>query len=94
MNIASLTNAPAPIKTRWNQTLDQAAFLRLMTAQLQNQDPTDPVDNQAFVAQTAQFSSLAGITELNTSLRGIAAQLSEQTALLQDIKAARTAPVI
>ena len=94
MNIAPLTNTSPPVKTRGNQTLDQAAFLRLMTAQLQNQDPTDPVDNQAFVAQTAQFSSLAGITELNTSLRGIATQLSEQTALLQDIKAARTAPVI
>jgi flagellar basal-body rod modification protein FlgD len=56
-------------------TLDQSSFLTLMTAQMKNQDPFDPVDNTQMVAQMAQFSSLAGISEMNTTLQAIAAKL-------------------
>jgi flagellar basal-body rod modification protein FlgD len=73
------------------QQLDQKDFLRLMTAQLSAQDPFNPVDNQEMVAQMAQFSSLAGVSETNTALKGIAEQLTAQTALLKDIKAAQLA---
>ena len=38
--------------------LDRNAFLKLFTTQLQNQDPLDPVKNEAFIAQLAQFSTL------------------------------------
>lgn len=55
--------------------MDQADFLTLMTAQMKNQDPFDPVDNTQMVAQMAQFSSLAGISEMNTTLQAIAAKL-------------------
>ncbi len=72
-------------------SLDQSDFLTLMTAQLRVQDPLAPVDNQDMVAQMAQFSSLAGISEMNTSLSAIADLLNEQTALLQDIRSASTA---
>jgi flagellar basal-body rod modification protein FlgD len=74
------------------QTLDQTAFLRLMTTQLQSQDPFDPVDNQAMVAQMAQFSSVAGIGEMNQSLKAIAEQIAEQTAILGEIRVASNAP--
>jgi flagellar basal-body rod modification protein FlgD len=56
-------------------TLGQADFLKLMTAQMQNQDPFDPVDNTQMVAQMAQFSSLAGISEMSGTLKGIADKL-------------------
>ncbi len=56
-------------------TLGQADFLKLMTAQMQNQDPFNPVDNTQMVAQMAQFSSLAGITEMSTTLKSIADKL-------------------
>ena len=72
------------------QQLDQSDFLRLMTAQLSQQDPFNPVDNQEMVAQMAQFSSLAGVSETNTTLKSISEQLAAQTALLKDIKAAQT----
>jgi flagellar basal-body rod modification protein FlgD len=72
------------------QKLGQTDFLRLMTAQLKEQDPFSPVDNQAMVAQMAQFSSVAGISEMNVALKSIAEQISTQTALLADIKAAAT----
>ena len=58
-----------------NTTLGQADFLKLMTAQMQNQDPFNPVDNTQMVAQMAQFSSLAGITDMSTTLKGIATKL-------------------
>lgn len=54
------------------ESLGQAAFLKLMTAQLRFQDPFDPVDNQAMVGQMAQFSQVAGISEMNASLKAIA----------------------
>lgn len=66
--------------------LGQADFLALMTTQLKQQDPFDPVDNQAMIAQMAQFSSLAGISEMNDTLRAISDRLGAQTAILTDIK--------
>ena len=99
MNITSIippsntTTGAASNAARTNQSLDQAAFLRLMTAQLSFQDPTKPLDNQQMVAQLAQFSSVAGISETNSSLRSIAEQLGIQTALLGDIRAATLPPV-
>lgn len=59
-----------------SQTLGQADFLKLMTAQMQNQDPFNPVDNTQMVAQMAQFSSLSGITDMASTLKTIAAKLT------------------
>lgn len=61
------------------QTMDQGDFLQLMTAQLKNQDPFEPVDNTQMVAQMAQFSSLAGITEMSSTLRAISDKLGAST---------------
>ena len=49
-------------------TLGQSDFLKLMTTQLQNQDPFAPMDNGDFIAQMAQFSTVTGIQEVNTSI--------------------------
>ena len=57
--------------------LGQSDFLKLMTTQLQNQDPFAPMENAEFIAQMAQFSTVTGITEMGTSLKGIAEQLGE-----------------
>ncbi len=83
-------NLPVLSKDMAEKKLGQTDFLRLMTTQLKEQDPFNPVDNQAMVAQMAQFSSVAGISEMNVSLKSIADQISAQTALLADIKAAST----
>ena len=48
--------------------LGQSDFLKLMTTQLQNQDPFAPMDNGDFIAQMAQFSTVTGIEEMNSSL--------------------------
>jgi len=54
------------------EELDRNAFLQLLTTQLQNQNPLDPMKNEAFVAQLAQFSQLEGITNMSTSLADVA----------------------
>ncbi len=72
-NTATLANTAAAAKTAAkSSTLDQNAFLKLMTTQLKTQDPFAPVDNTQMVAQMAQFSSVAGISEMNKSLKTIA----------------------
>ena len=58
-------------------SLGQAEFLQLMTTQLQNQDPFAPMENGDFIAQMAQFSTVTGITEMGSTLQGIADQLGE-----------------
>lgn len=45
--------------------LGQADFLLMMTQQLKNQDPLNPMDNGAFLAQLAQISTVQGLGELN-----------------------------
>ena len=55
--------------------LGQEDFLKLMTTQLQNQDPFAPMENGDFIAQMAQFSTVTGITEINTNLTGLGDKL-------------------
>ena len=56
-------------------SLGQEDFLRLMTTQLQNQDPFAPMDNGDFIAQMAQFSTVTGITEINNNLTSLGSKL-------------------
>ena len=54
------------------QTLGQADFLQLLSTQFQNQDPMKPMDDTAFIAQMAQFTSLQQtqtLTQQMTQLR-------------------------
>jgi flagellar basal-body rod modification protein FlgD len=73
---ASTANTPT---ADTSQQMDQSDFLTLMTAQLKNQDPFAPVDNSQMVAQMAQFSSLAGISEMNSTLKAMATRLGATT---------------
>jgi len=77
--VASVTAAgPSPAATRSAApALGQSDFIRLLTTQLKQQDPTDPVDNKDMIAQMAQFSSLSGIENVNSTLRAISAQLDK-----------------
>jgi flagellar basal-body rod modification protein FlgD len=58
-------------------TLDQGDFLRLLTAQLQNQDPTKPVDNFQYVQQMAMFAQVSGSTETNVKLSAVIDRLDQ-----------------
>ena len=53
-------------------TLGKEAFLLLLTTQLQHQNPLEPMDNQQFVAQMAEFSALEQMQNLNKSFATVA----------------------
>jgi flagellar basal-body rod modification protein FlgD len=69
-----LTDASAT--TRKTQ-LGQEDFLKLMTAQLSNQDPFQPQSNDQMIAQMAQFSTVSGITQMNATMTNISTQIAE-----------------
>jgi flagellar basal-body rod modification protein FlgD len=62
-------------------SMGQSEFLTLFTTQLKNQDPTDPVKNEAFVAQLAQFSQLEATTSMKTSMEGLVSSLANDRLL-------------
>lgn len=77
-DISSLTSLAGTATTTTGNPaagLNQNDFLRLMTTQLTTQDPFNPVDNTQMVAQMAQFSQVAGISEMNRSLQAIVQSL-------------------
>ena len=58
--------------------LGQSDFLKLMTTQLMNQDPLQPMENGEFLAQMAQFSTVSGITEMNSSIQNLSESYRSQ----------------
>lgn len=76
-NTAPTTSTVGQVQGRGMDSLGQGDFLKLLTVQMQQQDPFDPVDNKEMLAQMAQFSSLAGVAETNASLERIADKLDQ-----------------
>ncbi|WOE78074.1 flagellar hook assembly protein FlgD [Pseudomonas protegens] len=74
--LAAATNSVAGKKA-----LDQDSFMRLLVTQMSNQNPLDPQDNSAFVAQLAQFASLGEMTKLNTTANAITSSYKSSQAL-------------
>ncbi|WP_295553410.1 flagellar hook capping FlgD N-terminal domain-containing protein [Limnohabitans sp. Rim8] len=64
-----------------NEDMGKQEFLTLFTAQLQNQNPLEPVKNEAFVAQLAQFSQLEALTNMQTSLDSFVTSMSGERLL-------------
>lgn len=61
-------------------SIDYTAFLRLLVAQLQNQDPTQPMDSTAYMSQLASFSQVEQSVASNAKLDALLAATSLQTA--------------
>ncbi|MDB5847282.1 MAG: flagellar biosynthesis protein FlgD [Rhodoferax sp.] len=70
----------ATATTTNNSTSDPAAaqdrFLKLLVAQLNNQDPMNPLDNAQMTSQIAQINTVTGIQQLNTTIKGMADQFT------------------
>lgn len=84
-------NTPSRLKGT-TQSLGQADFLKLLTTQLSNQDPLAPTDNQAMLAQMAQFSALAATTESGATLEEISAKLDHLISAQEATVRAVTSP--
>ncbi len=64
-----------------SQDLEQNDFMKLMLAQMKNQDPFEPLDNAEFLGQMAQFSTVSGISEINSSLSSLSDSLASSQML-------------
>ena len=64
-----------------NTQISTLDYLNLMMTQLQNQDPTQPMDASAIMGQLAQFGTVEGINNLNTSFSTLSSQLVSNQAL-------------
>ncbi|MCD5411792.1 hypothetical protein M1M98_02135 [Thermodesulfovibrionales bacterium] len=67
---------------RAQNTLGKDAFLKLLMAQLRNQDPLEPIGNTEFIAQLANFSTLEQITNMSTNMEGFLRHQHQHTALV------------
>ncbi len=68
--------------TTSNDTLGKDAFLNLLVAEMKYQDPLDPMQNEDFIAELAQFNSLEQMMQLNDSF--------EQMLIMQNLTQANT----
>jgi flagellar basal-body rod modification protein FlgD len=68
--------------TPQNTNMGQTEFLTLFTTQLKNQNPLDPVKNEAFVAQLAQFSQLEATTAMKGSMQNLVSSLANDRLLV------------
>jgi len=91
INTTTLDQINAPGNVRRESAaarLDSGDFLRLMTAQLANQDPMEPQSNEQMLAQLAQFSTLENGTASRTALEDISAKLDALIAAQEQAAAA------
>ena len=68
-------------KNNMDPAASQDRFLKLLVAQLNNQDPLNPMDNAQMTTQMAQINTVSGIQELNATLKGMATQFGSMQAL-------------
>jgi flagellar basal-body rod modification protein FlgD len=74
-------NKPVDTDSRASDELGQAEFLELMTAQLKYQDPLKPMENGDFLGQMAQFGTVSGINDLNTTFNTMSSSFQSNQAL-------------
>jgi flagellar basal-body rod modification protein FlgD len=60
-----------PVTTDKKKDLGKDAFLQLLVTQLQNQDPLQPQDNSAFLAQLAQFTSVESLEQIKSDMSSL-----------------------
>jgi flagellar basal-body rod modification protein FlgD len=77
-NFSSLNGTSARTK---NEAGAEDRFLKLLVAQMQNQDPLNPMDNAQVTSQMAQIQTVNGIEKLNTTVGSLGTQFAQMNAL-------------
>lgn len=70
-NSAAQTNASSPLSTPDNMQIGKEDFMKLLIAQLKNQDPQSPVDSKEFVTQLSQLTSVEQLTNMSKQLTNL-----------------------
>lgn len=78
-NVTGAAASATSATTKAASSLGKDAFMKMLIAQLQNQDPLNPMDGTQFVAQLAQFSSLEQLTNLNETMGALPTYLGTST---------------
>lgn len=73
---------PTVTKATGSSSLGKDEFLKILMTQLQNQDPTSPMDDKEFIAQMAQFSSLEQMGNIATAMENLTS-MTQQSQLIQ-----------
>ena len=83
MDVTALnpTTTSATTTATKNAADTQDRFLKLLVAQMKNQDPMNPMDNAQVTSQMAQIQTVSGISTLDTSVKGLTAQFGQMQAL-------------
>ncbi|HEY2560736.1 MAG TPA: flagellar hook capping FlgD N-terminal domain-containing protein [Caldimonas sp.] len=76
----NVTSTPAPAAAS-DADVTSDRFLKLLVAQMQNQDPLNPMDNAEVTSQMAQINTVTGIDKLNTTVEGLTSQFMQMQAL-------------
>lgn len=81
-NVTSSTATGGSTAAKTDSANDAAAsqdrFLKLLVAQLNNQDPMNPLDNAQMTSQIAQINTVTGIQQLNETVKGLVGQFAAQ----------------
>ncbi|MGQ4880163.1 flagellar hook assembly protein FlgD [Billgrantia sp. LNSP4103-1] len=76
-NVVTRLNQGGPAAPDASQSADlRNNFMTLLIAQMQHQDPLEPMDNHEMTSQLAQINTVSGIEDLNTTLSGITDQMN------------------
>jgi flagellar basal-body rod modification protein FlgD len=78
--VTNSSTTPAPTSTSSTDQMGEDTFLKLLVAQLQYQDPSNPADATQFMSQTAQFSEVEKLTTLTTLDQQLLTASQSQTA--------------
>jgi flagellar basal-body rod modification protein FlgD len=84
MAISALSDSTASASTSVttaNEAGSADRFLKLLVAQMKNQDPLNPMDNAQVTSQMAQINTVTGIAKLNTTIEGLSTQFVQMQAL-------------
>jgi flagellar basal-body rod modification protein FlgD len=84
--ISSVSSSNTTVDTASNANSTDAAasqdrFLKLLVAQLNNQDPMNPMDNAQMTSQMAQINTVSGIQQLNDTMKNMASQFNTMQVL-------------
>lgn len=90
---SALTNTAAGAAAKQSPQEMQDRFLKLMVAQLSNQDPLNPMDNAELTSQMAQINTVTGIQQLNDSIKAMSSQFGNLQAMQGTSLIDRTAVV-